>query len=204
MIDKIVTHIMGSTGTGKTYFAYQEAGKLAKEGSHVLFLSNFDDMQQGALEKRYIKTIVDLQDIFIEGVLMHESYHVIFPRGENGSEQSRELKNNFLLQICHRFETCRGTHLFIDEAQDADEINLVTLLSEAKKYDIKIILIHQYFDQLSKKIQSVLGFYSPKTCIYFQTFGNEVTRILEKYPESGKTVSDIENLKQGEYLVVEK
>ena len=203
MIKKTITRIIGATGTGKTYFAYQEACELVKNGEHVLFLSNFEDIQQGDLEKKYIKTVVDLQNIFIEALLMHKSYHVIFPNGELGLESSRALENNFLQQISHKFGSIKNTYLFIDEAQNIDEMNLILLLSEVKKYDIKLILIHQYFDQFSEKVQSDLDYFGG-TGIYFQNFGNEIKRILEKYPYSGKTPDYIENLKQGQYIVLEK
>jgi hypothetical protein len=203
MINKTITHIMGETGSGKTYFATQQAIELVKNNQKVLFLSRFDDINDTGFEKIYITSDQDVENVFTNDPLAKQALHVVFPPKDIGSEESTRLENEFLHRICQNLENTRSTYLFIDEAQNIDEINLTALLSEARKYDIKIILIHQYFDQLTEKVQSDLDYFLG-TGIYFKTSGNEIVRILEKFPDSGKIVDDIENLKLGEYIVFEK
>lgn len=193
---------MGSTGTGKTYFAYQQAYELVKNGEHVLFLSSFDDTEKSNIEKKIITLQEDIKNI-LPSLLKRESMHVIFQTGEIGREKSKELENDFLHEIFKNIDSLKGMYLFIDEAQNIDKVNLAVLCSEVRKYDIGLVLIHQYFDQFSEKIKSDIKNYF-KNGIYFKTFENDINNILDLFPHSGKTKGDFENLETGQYIVFEK
>lgn len=184
MINKTNTHIMGMTGTGKTYFAYQQACELVKNGEHVLFLSSFDDTDQSNLEKKSITSQEDIEDV-LASILKGESVHIIFQAGEIGREKSKEFENDFLHEILKNIDSLKGVYLFIDEAQNIDDVNLAVLCSEVRKYNIGLILIHQYFDQFSEKIKSDIRNYFKKG-IYFKTFENDINNILELFPNTGK------------------
>ena len=82
-------------------------------------------------------------------------------------------------------------------------MNLAVLCSEVRKYNIGLILIHQYFDQFSEKIKSDIRNYFKKG-IYFKTFENDINNILELFPNTGKLKSDFESLETGQYIVFEK
>ena len=186
---------MGSTGTGKTYFAYQQACELVKNGEHVLFLSSFDDTDQSNLEKKSITSQEDIEGV-LASILKGESVQVIFQAGEIGREKSKEFENDFLHEIFKNIDSLKGMYLFIDEAQNIDEVNLAVLCSEVRKYDIGLVLIHQYFDQFSEKIKSDIRNYFKKG-IYFKTFENDINNILDLFPDSGKTKGERKTTARG-------
>ena len=83
-------------------------------------------------------------------------------------------------------------YLYIDEFQNFATPSIGTILSEARKYKLSLIIAHQFIAQLDEKIRdSVIGNVGTKAAFRVGTTDAE---FLAKQFEPGFTAPDLENL----------
>ncbi|MDO8482005.1 MAG: TraM recognition domain-containing protein [bacterium] len=105
------------------------------------------------------------------------------------------LVSKFLQAAFSRVDT-RGDlpvfYLYIDEFQNFATPSIGTILSEARKYKLSLIIAHQFIAQLEEKIRdSVIGNVGTKAAFRVGTTDAE---FLAKQFEPGFTAPDLENL----------
>lgn len=89
-------------------------------------------------------------------------------------------------------EERRDFYLYIDECQNLSTEIFASILSEARKYRLNLILAHQYLEQIPKEIKSaILG--NVGTLITFR-LGLEDALELENEFKAKFTVADLENI----------
>ncbi len=84
-------------------------------------------------------------------------------------------------------------YLYIDEFQNVTTDSINQILSEARKYNLSLIIAHQYIKQIDEKIQQAI-FGNVGSEIIFRV-GTEDSEILEKHLAPVFKASDIASLK---------
>ncbi len=201
MIIKKTTHIMGNTEMGKTFFANQEANNLLANNEKVIYVSVFDDLNNSNLEKVFIKEEADIVQI-IDKIKNGLSLNIVLPKSQSGDDL-KEIYNLFFKNILRNFDFMSNYYLFIDDAQNLEEDFLVTLLSECRKYETKVVLINQYLEQFSdKSLEYIFEFC--EVGIYFKLPKLNTQTILTKFPSGNYTENNFMEQEQGAYIVLEK
>lgn len=83
-------------------------------------------------------------------------------------------------------------YLYVDEFQNFATESFATILSEARKYRLNLILAHQYIEQLDEQVQSAV-FGNVGTLVMFQ-MGARDAEVLEKEVRPTLTAYDLVNL----------
>lgn len=89
-------------------------------------------------------------------------------------------------------EDRRDFYLYVDEFQNFATESFATILSEARKYRLSLILAHQYIDQLEEEVRSAI-FGNVGTMVIFRV-GARDAEFLEQEFEPDFTVNDFVNL----------
>jgi len=89
-------------------------------------------------------------------------------------------------------EKRRDFYLYVDEFQNFATESFATILSEARKYRLSLILAHQYIDQLEEEVRSAI-FGNVGTMIIFRV-GAQDAEFLEQEFEPDFMVNDFVNL----------
>ncbi|MDD9868011.1 MAG: type IV secretion system DNA-binding domain-containing protein [Candidatus Campbellbacteria bacterium] len=90
-------------------------------------------------------------------------------------------------------ESRKDFYLYIDEFQNFTTDTISTILSEARKYRLNLMIAHQYVQQLSDKIKGAV-FGNVGTIVSFR-IGNEDAEILEKQLEPSFSAYDLISMK---------
>ncbi len=86
----------------------------------------------------------------------------------------------------------RDFYLYVDEFQNFSTESFATILSEARKYRLSLIMAHQYIEQLDEKVKAAV-FGNVGTLVTFRV-GAEDAEFLEKWFEPEFMVNDLINL----------
>ncbi len=155
---RLLTSIYSSRRTGKFGFPVEEEEilKSIPEKSFISALSRLQSFAKDEILRRLTSsTTVDI------GRLMEEGRTVLFslPQRHIGSAASALIASTLLLKLYHtrlmRYDRKRDEHAFvvIDEFQNIQGLPVLsTILSEARKFGLHLILAHQYAEQLSREV----------------------------------------------------
>ena len=197
------THIIGKAGSGKTFFASNQAASFLKEGKKVLYIDYYRTETFSEVPNLVINPEVTfggdfdnfkyedfdkiLKDFFAKNV----SAKISILEGEFGDERTTRMcyfLSDFILKNKDIFS---DYFIFIDEASRFDHVKIEQLLSESKDSNISYTLIHQYLDQFSKEMTDELL----KTCknIIFKLSPSDISYIATMYDLNPDVLSALEN-----------
>ncbi len=188
--------IYSSRRTGKFRFLGEEEEilKSIPEKSFISALSRLQSFAKDEILRRLTSsTTVDM------GRLMEEGRTVLFslPQRHIGSAASALIASTLLLKLYHtrlmRYDRKRDEHAFvvIDEFQNVQGLPvLTTILSEARKFGLHLILAHQYAEQLNREVlQAVMTNAGIK--FIFSVSGSDAETFAEIDPGFWKEVKSI-------------
>ncbi len=198
LLNSKLTHIIGNTGTGKTYFVKNQIEEIIKSGKNVIYLSVYDDMivDSDLLEKVYIKNEDDIENTDIE----NKNLHIVFDRKNIGEDEANKLANKFILSTIETNKLSENTYLVLDDCQTYRD----DVLDKVVKIDSYIVLIHQYIQQLSDDAQFLILNHSEKG-VYFNMPKSNIDMLKHYYKENGESeVDSIAELTDHNYVVLPK
>ncbi len=143
-----------------------------------------------------IKSTIDMRKIMDEGKILILN----LSKGKIGEENSRllgallitKLQLAAMSRVDIPEEKRRDFYLYVDEFQNFATESFATILSEARKYRLNLILGHQYINQMDEKVRdAILG--NVGTLILFRV-GAEDAEVLEKEFMPEFTAQDLINL----------
>jgi hypothetical protein len=198
ILNNKLTHIMGNTGTGKTYFAKNAIEEIIESGKSVIYVSIFDDIviDSNLLEKIFIKNEDEIKNVNIT----NKNLHVVFDRKTIGEEESNALANKFITLNIEQNKLSENIYLILDDMQIYQD----NILEKVLKSNSNIVLIHQYIQQLSDEIQHLV-LDKCETGIYFNMPKSNIDTIKLYYKENDvNKINSIEKLNEHEYVVLDK
>jgi CxxC-x17-CxxC domain-containing protein len=143
-----------------------------------------------------VKTAINVREVMDEGKILI----VNLSKGRIGEENSMLLGALFItkLQLAAMSrvdlpeEQRRDFYLYVDEFQNFATESFATILSEARKYRLNLILAHQYIAQLDEKVRDAV-FGNVGTIVAFRV-GAEDAEFLEKEFSPEFSAQDLVNL----------
>jgi hypothetical protein len=157
---KIVTAIYNGHDVGITDQQFKEEEKALRNMPDQSFISTLSRLQSFATDKLLMRitstTTIDM------GKFIEEKKTVFFalPQRHIGLTASTLLASTILLKIYYtkliRVDEKSNEHVFvvIDEFQTLQSLPiLATILSEARKFGLHLIIAHQYLDQLTEDVR---------------------------------------------------
>jgi len=171
------THILGKSGSGKSFFISNQASSLFKEGKKVLFVDYYkvDAFPEGPI--LLINHLVtfgndfdnfkyeDLEKMVKDFLQKNSSAKIIISVPEMGEERSARICNFLADIILNNKELFADYFIFIDEVNRFDSKKIEQLLLESKDFPMSLIIAHQYMGQFSEEFGSVL-FHACKNIIF--------------------------------------
>lgn len=206
-IYKIVMNIYNGADIGIADDTFKEHEKLLRNMPDQSFISTLGRLQSFA-ENTLLRRITSSTTIDLDS-LIDESRPVLFsiPQSEVGITASTLLCSSLLLNIYYtvliRHRQGKKTHVFVvvDEFQTLQSLPiLASILSEARKFGLHMIIAHQYIEQLSEEVfQSAINNSGVK--FIFQLTGD-----IQKFKNIDPAFSDeiiraISSLSTGKCLV---
>ncbi len=142
------------------------------------------------------KSSISLDDVMNDGKILLANLSQGRLGEDNAALLGAMLITKFQLAAMHRVnvpeEQRRDFYLYVDEFQNFTTDSIATILSEARKYKLNLIMAHQYMPQLKQEIRdAVLG--NVGTIGAFR-IGAEDAENLEKQFEPGFSRFDLVNL----------
>ena len=144
-----------------------------------------------------VKSTIDLRDIMDSGKILI----VNLSKGKIGEDNMRLLGGMLITKLSmaamERVDIKneadrRDFYLFVDEFQNFANESFASILSEARKYHLNLIVAHQYIQQLDEKVASAI-FGNVGTIITFRV-GAEDATFMEKEFMPTYTPEDLLNL----------
>ncbi|MCC7357303.1 type IV secretion system DNA-binding domain-containing protein [Candidatus Uhrbacteria bacterium] len=144
-----------------------------------------------------VKSTIDLRDIMDSGKILI----VNLSKGKIGEDNMRLLGGMLITKLSmaamERVDIKnevdrRDFYLFVDEFQNFANESFASILSEARKYHLNLIVAHQYIQQLDEKVASAI-FGNVGTIITFRV-GAEDAAFMEKEFMPTFTPEDLLNL----------
>lgn len=86
-------------------------------------------------------------------------------------------------------------YLYVDEFQNFATDSFATILSEARKYKLNLVMANQYVDQMSEVVRDAV-FGNVGTTISFQVGYNDASTLSEVMDEEMVTTNDLQNLRK--------
>lgn len=86
-------------------------------------------------------------------------------------------------------------YLYVDEFQNFATDSFATILSEARKYKLNLVMANQYVDQMSEVVRDAV-FGNVGTTISFQVGYHDATTLSEIMDEEVVTTNDLQNLRK--------
>lgn len=158
-IYKIVMNIYNGADIGIADDTFKEHEKLLRNMPDQSFISTLGRLQSFA-ENSLLRRITSSTTIDLDK-LIDENRPVLFsiPQSEIGITASTLLCSSLLLNIYYtvliRHRQGKKTHVFvvIDEFQTLQSLPiLASILSEARKFGLHLIIAHQYVEQLTEEV----------------------------------------------------
>lgn len=86
-------------------------------------------------------------------------------------------------------------YLYVDEFQNFATDSFATILSEARKYKLNLVMANQYIDQMSETVRGAV-FGNVGTTLSFQVGYHDATTLSEIMDEEVVTTNDLQNLRK--------
>lgn len=86
-------------------------------------------------------------------------------------------------------------YLYVDEFQNFATDSFATILSEARKYKLNLVMANQYVEQMSETVQGAV-FGNVGTTVSFQVGHHDATVLSEIMDEEVVTANDLQNLRK--------
>ena len=160
---KFAPHIAKLTGTARHFFETEFAGKEFEQTKKQVLRRLWGILENQTFERMFAHPRSKL-DLFAE---MNAGKVILINTAKDLlKEQGTEIFGRFFIALIAQAAQERATlpeHkrtpaiVYIDEAQDYFDRNIGLILAQARKYNVGMVLAHQYLGQLEPKLQEAFA-----------------------------------------------
>lgn len=160
---KFAEHIAKLTGTARHFFETEFAGKEFEQTKKQVLRRLWGILENQTFERMFSHPRSKL-DLFAE---MNAGKVILINTAKDLlKEQGTEIFGRFFIALIAQAAQERATLLaskrkptivYIDEAQDYFDRNIGLILAQARKYNVGMVLAHQYLGQLEPKLQEAFA-----------------------------------------------
>lgn len=160
---KFAPHIAKLTGTARHFFETEFAGKEFEQTKRQVLRRLWGILENQTFERMFSHPRSKL-DLFAE---MNAGKVILINTAKDLlKEQGTEIFGRFFIALIAQAAQERATlpaHkrtptiVYIDEAQDYFDRNIGLILAQARKYNVGMVLAHQYLGQLEPKLQEAFA-----------------------------------------------
>jgi hypothetical protein len=160
---KFAEHIAKLTGTARHFFETEFAGKEFEQTKKQVLRRLWGILENQTFERMFAHPRSKL-DLFAE---MNAGKIILINTAKDLlKEQGTEIFGRFFIALIAQAAQERATLpatkrkptiVYIDEAQDYFDRNIGLILAQARKYNVGVVLAHQYLGQLEPKLQEAFA-----------------------------------------------
>ena len=160
---KFAPHIAKLTGTARHFFETEFAGKEFEQTKKQVLRRLWGILENQTFERMFSHPRSKL-DLFAE---MNAGKVILINTAKDLlKEQGTEIFGRFFIALIAQAAQERATLperkrtptiVYIDEAQDYFDRNIGLILAQARKYNVGMVLAHQYLGQLEPKLQEAFA-----------------------------------------------
>lgn len=160
---KFAEHIAKLTGTARHFFETEFAGKEFEQTKKQVLRRLWGILENQTFERMFAHPRSKL-DLFAE---MNAGKVILINTAKDLlKEQGTEIFGRFFIALIAQAAQERATLpatkrkptiVYIDEAQDYFDRNIGLILAQARKYNVGMVLAHQYLGQLEPKLQEAFA-----------------------------------------------